>query len=73
MRRSAELGRWEDGSLSTRLAAELRELQVRAGWNGSRPGCISSFPSTEELREVCYQVKALARLPKMMNGLQANA
>jgi hypothetical protein len=26
--------------------------------------CLSSFPSTEELREVCYQVKAPARLPK---------
>src|SRR2546421_4290511 len=34
-----------------------------AGWNGSRLGNLSSIPSAAELHQVCYQVKAAARLP----------
>jgi hypothetical protein len=47
-------------------------FKFRAAWNGSRPGCLSSFPGTEELREVCYQVKVPVRLPEMTSGLHAS-
>jgi hypothetical protein len=43
------------------------------GWNGSQPGHFSSIPSVAELREVCYQVKAAARLPEMISELHASA
>src|SRR5260370_41026357 len=48
-------------------------FRFRASLNGSRPGCLSSFPSTDELREVCYQVNAPGRLPEMTNELHASA
>ena len=73
MRHSAELTIWEDGSLPLVWLLSCGNFRFRAGWNGSRPGCLSSFPSTEELCEVCYRVKAPARLLEMTNGLHASA
>ena len=48
-------------------------FRFRTGWNGSRPGRLSSIPSAAELREVCYRVKVPARLPEMTAGLQCES
>jgi len=47
-------------------------FRSRAGWNGSRPGRLSSLPRATELREVCYQARAAVRLPEMFSELHAS-
>jgi hypothetical protein len=57
--------------LSTDLDAELRELRFRAGWNGSRPGSLSSLERAAELPEVCLLGKGSSCLPEMTSELRA--